>query len=209
VYLKPITYRVSKAPSPTSTSSDSDECSSSWSADEEEPSADELEFKSADEFEESCGDEGLSADGEPSTDEEPRRTTRSRPETQRSGNPRQRRMVKPQPDSGILAEVDRRLHEVDLVRPTEPPIVQTELTEPERIMAPFINQMGGADYKACVEELAQFTPHGLRGVRIELQTSNSVPGLHILIATLGDLQIYAEQFLHEINFDSGVLLIAD
>ena len=119
-------------------------------------------------------------------------------------------MVKPQPEahSVILDEVDRRLDEVDLVHP-EPPIVQTELTEPERIMAPFINQMGGADYKACVQELTQFEPHELRGVRIELQTSNSVPGLHILIATLGDLQIYAEQFLHEINFDSGVLLIAD
>jgi hypothetical protein len=193
-----------------STSSESDQWSSSDNeqeissySDDSATSVGELEFHSAEEFSPS--------DEEPNNEEPARRTTRSRPGNQRSGNPRLRRMVKPQPepDSVILAEVDRRLDEVDLVRPTEPPIVQTELTEPERIMAPFINQMGGADYKACVEELAQFTPHGLRGVRIELQTSNSVPGLHILIATLGDLQIYAEQFLHEINFDSGVLLIAD
>ena len=181
-------------------SSDNEQEISSYS-DDSASSVHELEFHSAEEFSPS--------DEEPNNEEPARRTTRSRPENQRSGNPRQRRMVKPQPDSVILAEVDRRLDEVDLVRPTEPPIVQTELTEPERIMAPFINQMGGADYKACVQELAQFEPHELRGVRIELQTSNSVPGLHILIATLGDLQIYAEQFLHEINFDSGVLLIAD
>ena len=52
-----------------STSSDSDQCSSSYT-DNEEPSADELEFHSADEFEEPSGDEELSADEEPA-----RRTT--------------------------------------------------------------------------------------------------------------------------------------
>ena len=151
-----------------STSSESDQWSSSDNEqeissynDDSATSVGELEFHSAEEFSPS--------DEEPNNEEPARRTTRSRPGNQRSGNPRLRLRVKPQPepDSVILAEVDRRLDEVDLVRPTEPPIVQTELTEPERIMAPFINQMGGADYKACVQELTQFEPHELRGVRID------------------------------------------
>ena len=70
-----------------------------------------------------------------------------------------------------------------------------------------MEQMGEADHKACAEELTKFEPHELREVRIELKTSDSTSGLHMLIATLGELQIYSEQFLHEINSECIYIVI--